>query len=144
RALWGPISFTKSELVGVQPGTEDPEERGWLLEVGGVAGAGDEGHGGVRADGLAEAVGLGGELGVVAAREDEHRHLQAVQALPQRLLTAGARLAKALSQPVDRVLLALLDELHLGREPGEQRQCEPCVEERLDALALESGGHALV
>ena len=84
------------------------------------------------------------ELRVEPAGDDEHRHVEAVQAVPQRVLGAGAGLAQRLGQPLDGVLRARLPELHLGAEPGEQRLGQPGVDEGLDAVALDPLRHRLV
>ena len=73
-----------------EPGPHEGEEPGRVLEVGGVAGPGNEGETGVAADRVHEATAVGGELHVRLAGDDEHRGVDAPEAIPQRVLRPGA------------------------------------------------------
>ncbi len=143
-ATFGWLQAARLRAVAVEPRSEHGEEGGGVLQVGGVAGAGHEGDGGVGADRLAEAAGLGAELRVGPAGDDEHRHGEAVESVPQGVLGAGTGLAERLREALDGVLRPLGPELDVVAEAGEEGLGQPGVDEGGDALALDPPRHGLV
>ena len=130
-----------SEVVVGEPGLDDREEAVGLLEVGGVAGALDEGERGVGADLGGQALREGGELGVVGAGEDEHRHVEAVELVPGRVLRAGAGLLEARPQPVDGVLAgAPARNDRSGGRPAKSGWASQSSRNASKPVALDAGG----
>lgn len=122
-----------------EPGTKHGEERCRLLEVGGVAGVGDEGERCVVADVCGHASRQRAELLVALAGHDQDGHGQPTELVPRRVLGARASLVQARHEALDAVLEPLRPKRPIGREVSEQRLRQPRIEERLEPVSLQAG-----
>ena len=113
------------------------------LEVDAVPGAVDLLEPGVRGSCRAAAADLA-ELRVVLSGEDQRRHVDVAEAVPQRFLRAGAGRAQARGE-TRRCVAQAVGTLVLRRcQSGEQRIGQPLVDECLDTDRLDVRRQCLV
>jgi hypothetical protein len=112
--------------------------------VGGVTRVSHERDACVAADRRRHVASESGELVVELARDQQHGHLQLREAVPERLLGAGAREAEAGGQARGGVRAAVVEPARIGWERGEQRLGKPFAQERVHAISLDAGRARLV
>ena len=131
----------RSEAVAASQGWTTARKRSGCSRWAAWPAPSIEGEGGVGADLVGQALGEGGELGVVGAGEHEHRHRRGGGARARTGPASRCRPARGSTGGPSTVFSRRSARNGaLRREAGEERLGEPVVEEPLEAVALDARG----
>ncbi len=129
----------------VDPGRQLVSERVGPFQVQRVASPVHDPHLGVVADRGRHLPGRGRVGAVVAARHQQHRHVELAEPVPQRLLAALPQLPELVRDPVHRVPTpSVVEHRRLAGQRLEEPLVQPPLQERVDAVPLQLLGLALV